>query len=262
MQVGVAKYLATLRGQNRKNPLTGQLSSGLCVVKASHLPYVLSASADDLLQEWLQRLGHLNSNSIMKLNRAGRLDGSLDQVPASDVHDFQCKACILGKGKQLPSPDASLDTQAVSPLELVHIDLWGPASTPSMGGCKYFLTCYDDYTCKIHLTFLKRKCDAFSAAQQYIAKVERQLETKVKSIRSDNGGKFISQDWKNWMQAQGIQHVYTPPDAHAQNGRVERVHLTILNGVRTVFAELGLGSSFWAEAANYCAYMRNRTPCG
>ena len=61
------------------------------------------------------------------------------------------------------------------------------------------------------------------------------------------------------MQSRGIEHVKVPPAAHAQNG-VERVHLTILNGVRTVLAHSGLGAQFWAEAANYIAYTRNRRP--
>ncbi len=34
------------------------------------------------------------------------------------------------------------------------------------------------------------------------------------------------------MLAKGIEHIKVPPDAHAQNGRVERVHLTTLNVVR------------------------------
>ena len=62
------------------------------------------------------------------------------------------------------------------------------------------------------------------------------------------------------MRSKGIQHTNTPPDSHAQNGRVERVHLTLLNGVRTVLSESKLPTSWWAEAAQYIAYTRNRCP--
>jgi hypothetical protein len=64
------------------------------------------------------------------------------------------------------------------------------------------------------------------------------------------------------VSERGIEHIRTPPDAHAQNGRVERVHLTILDGVRTTLIQSGLPATFWAEAANYVVYTRNRTPCG
>jgi hypothetical protein len=64
------------------------------------------------------------------------------------------------------------------------------------------------------------------------------------------------------MRQLGIQHIRVPPDAHAQNGRVERVHLTILNLVRTYLIDTGPPQSFWAECASYATYSRNRTPCG
>jgi hypothetical protein len=40
--------------------------------------------------------------------------------------------------------------------------------------------------------------------------------------------------------------------------RVERVHLTILNDVRTLLISSDLPSSYWAEAASYDTYVRNR----
>ena len=131
-----------------------------------------------------------------------------------------------------------------------------------MGGARYFLTCYDDYSRKVHLLFLKQKPDAFSAIKSYIALLERQLGTKVKTLRSDNGGEFTSKEWDKDMRQLGIQYIRVPPDAHAQNGRVERVHLTILNLVRTYLIDTALPQSFWAEGASYAAYTRNRTPCG
>ena len=171
-------------------------------------------------------------------------------MSGKDVNDFICNSCILGKGKRLPAPSIPIDNRSQQPLSIVHIDLWGPVTTPSIGGCRYFLTCYDDCTRKIHLSFLKQKSDAFTAMMT-IARVERQLSCKVKSIRSDNGGEFNSAAWNTYMQSR-IEHVKVPPAAHAHNGRVERVHLTILNGVRTVLAHSGLGAQFWAEL--YIAY--------
>jgi uncharacterized protein (DUF427 family) len=64
---------------------------------------------------------------------------------------------------------------------------------PFKGGARYFLTCYDDYLRKVHLSFLKKKLDAFSAIKSYIALVEQQLGTKVKALCSDNDDEFSSQ---------------------------------------------------------------------
>jgi transposase InsO family protein len=122
----------------------------------------------------------------------------------------------MGKGTRLPSPPAE-DICATTPGELIHIDLWGPATVTSIGGARYFLTCYDDYSRKVRLSFLKQKSDAFTAIKAYIALVERQLGTKVKTLRSDNGGEFTSKEWDSYMHQLGIQHIRVPPDAHAQN---------------------------------------------
>ena len=65
-----------------------------------------------------------------------------------------------------------------------------------------------------------------------------------------------------YLLQRGIEHQLVPPVAHAQNGRVERVHLTIMDGVRTLLAQSGLGLKYWAEAAHYMAYTRNRSPTG
>jgi hypothetical protein len=35
-----------------------------------------------------------------------------------------------------------------------------------MGGARYFLTCHDDYSRKVHLLFLKQKSGAFPAIKE------------------------------------------------------------------------------------------------
>ena len=250
---------------NRNEALmTAQLVNGLYTIKASDLQAVaVLANADskatNLLSDWHHRLGHLNVKSVMDMSRDGRIDG-LSQVTAKDVNEFRCEACIMGKGKRLPAPPTEI--RQSQPLAIVHIDIWGPASVKSLGGARYFLTCYDDFTRKVCLTFLKQKSEALAGIKQYIATVERQTSCKVKIIRSDNGGEFTSNNWSQYMRNNGIEHHFTPPDSHAQNGRVEQVHLTVLNGVRTILCQTGFGPEFWAEVASYIAYTRNRTPCG
>jgi hypothetical protein len=72
--------------------------------------------------------------------------------------------------------------RASKPLYSVHVDLWGPARTPSLGGKLYFLTCCDDYTRKIHLTFLEKKSDNRRALINYISLIENQLDCSIKTI--------------------------------------------------------------------------------
>ena len=67
-------------------------------------------------------------------------------------------------------------------LELLHMDLFGPSKTTSLGGNYYALVIVDDfsrYTCTL---FLESKSDAFSAFK----KLTRRLQnTKNNNIGSD-----------------------------------------------------------------------------
>jgi hypothetical protein len=242
--------------------LTASLKNGLYMVDPSSRPHsaaLLASVPDSILFDWHRRLGHLNVRSVVRLGKEGRLDNKVDWgLVQKDIYGFQCPACIQGKGKRLPSP--SSDLRATRPLYAIHVDLWGPARTPSHGGNRYFLTCYDDYSRKINLTFLKRKSDARQALINYINLVENQLDCTVKTVRSDLGSEFKS--LRSYFLEKGIEHHTTPPTAHAQNGRVERAHLTILDTVRTLLLDAGLPDEFWAEAANYAVYTRNRAPSG
>jgi hypothetical protein len=80
----------------------------------------------------------------------------------------------------------------VNPNEILHSDFWGPTKHASREGFRYFMTVYDDYTRRIQLYCLKDKKGAVSAFKQYFHLVETQCDTKVKLVRSDNGGEFTS----------------------------------------------------------------------
>lgn len=257
-----AQHQATLYDQQTAL-LTAHKINDLYVVKASQYHALTANSADPIavLKDWHQRLGHLNVQSVMRLFRAGRIDG-LNAITSLNLQQFQCEACTLGKGKRLPTlRSAPLETRASNLLDLIHVDLWGPATATSMGGKRYFLTCYDDFSQHINLYFLANKSDALAALKEYSTMAETQTGRKIKQIRSDGGGEFNSNAATAFYKQKGIEHLLVPPGSHQQNGRVERVHLTILNLVRTYLTDCTLPPTLWAEAASYAAYMRNRTPC-
>jgi transposase InsO family protein len=79
-------------------------------------------------------------------------------------------------------------------------------------------------------------------------------------MRSDAGGEFVSTAMAGFLAEKGISHVIVPPGAHAQSGRVERAHLTLLDSVGTFLVGSGLPSYLWAEAVSHAAYVRNRVP--
>lgn len=233
-------------------------ANGLYTFKASDISTSLVAqshSADDYL--YLHRsLGHLNWMDLWKLAKSGLLGSEWTEIVHPKKLNLLCQACVEGKGHVLPAPPS--DIRAIKPNQVVHIDLWGPAPKPSIGKHQYFLTCYDDHSRHIQLYMLKSKGEAIDAFRKYLALVENQCDTKIKMVRSDNGGEFTSAAFQDLLAINGIVFNPVPPAAHAQNGRVERVHRTVMDGVRTILSDTGLPEDFWAEIAQYVVYVRNR----
>lgn len=52
--------------------------------------------------------------------------------------------CHFARHKKLPYSLSS--SRATKCYELIHFDIWGPVSTSSVHGHKYFLTALDDYS--------------------------------------------------------------------------------------------------------------------
>jgi len=77
---------------------------------------------------WHRRLGHANLRLISKLSKSQLVRG----LPDIDYHsDALCGACQ--KGKIVKTSFKSKDIVSTSrPLELLHIDLFGPVSTASI----------------------------------------------------------------------------------------------------------------------------------
>ena len=77
-----------------------------------------------------------------------------------------------------------------APLELIHTDICGPFDIPTWGGEKYFITFIDDYSRYYYLYLLYEKSWSVNTLEVFIDEVERQLDRKVKVIKSDRGGEY------------------------------------------------------------------------
>jgi len=90
--------------------------------------------------------------------------------------------------------------------------------------------------------------------------IENQQDKKLKILRTDNGLEFCNQEFDSFCRKEGvIRHrtcAYTPQ----QNGVAERMNRTIMNKVRCMLSESGLGKQFWAEAASTAVFLINKSP--
>ncbi|CAI5992746.1 unnamed protein product [Closterium sp. NIES-64] len=91
-------------------------------------------------------------------------------------------------------------SRALGPLDEVHMDLWGPVRTPSVGGAVYVLSLIDDFTRRVCSFPLPNKESATVAKvlRQWHKDVELECGRKLKAIRSDRGGEFLGEAVKAW----------------------------------------------------------------
>ena len=226
--------------------LTVNGSSRACLAQGSAQPHSLEV--------WHKRLGHLNVKSVKNLQS---MVGGMRVMEGSC--DLTCEACIESKQARQPFPSDG-GTRAAKVLELVHSDVCGPMKTTSIGGARYFLTFIDDFSRKIWVYVLKRKSDVFEMFKTWKALVENESGHKVKVLRSDNGGEYMSKAFEAFMSAHGIQHQTSAPYTPQQNGVAERANRTLVEMARAMLHAQDLGYELWAEAVSNAAYTRNRCP--
>jgi hypothetical protein len=92
---------------------------------------------------WHRRLAHVGMKNLHKLLKGDNVLGLTD---VCFEKDRPCAACQAGK--QVGSTHHSKNVMTTSrPLELLHMDLFGPVTYLSIGGSKYGLVIVDDFSC-------------------------------------------------------------------------------------------------------------------
>ncbi|MCO5570902.1 hypothetical protein L7F22_024632 [Adiantum nelumboides] len=107
---------------------------------------------------------------------------------------------------------------------------------------------------------MKSKDETFSCFKKFLSSVETQSEHKLKALRSDNGGEYVSKEFVDFCSSRGIKRDFTAPYTPAQNGVAERMNRTIQERIMSMLSQANLPQVFWAEALYTAVYLINRSP--
>ena len=125
-------------------------------------------------------------------------------------------------GKQVKSKHPFVTkVQTSRPLELLHIDLLGPARVQSLGGKKYVLVVISDFTRYTWVVLLRDKVKAPEKMIHLCKKLQVEKGTMIAKIRSDNGREFENTKLATFCNDQGTHQEFSSPKTPQQNGIVE-----------------------------------------
>ena len=203
---------------------------------------------------WHRRLAHVGMKNLHKLLKGEHVIG-LTNVQFEK--DRPCAACQAGK--QVGGAHHSKNVMTTSrPLELLHMDLFGPVAYLSIGGSKYGLVIVDDFSRFTWVFFLQDKSETQGTLKRFLRRAQNEFELKVKKIRSDNGSEFKNLQVEEFLEEEGIKHEFSAPYTPQQNGVVERKNRTLIDMARTMLGEFKTPERFWSEAVNTACHAINR----
>ena len=163
-------------------------------------------------------------------------------------------------GKMTRTPFSGSMERATDLLEIIHTDVCGPMSVSARGGYRYFVTFTDDLSRYGYIYLMKHKSETFEKFKEFQSEVENHRNRKIKFLRSDRGGEYLSYEFGTHMKQCGIVSQLTPAGTPRRNGVSERRNRTLLDMVRSMMSLTDLPLSFWGHALETATFTLNRAP--
>lgn len=105
---------------------------------------------------------------------------------------------------------------------------------------------------------MKTKLEVFTKFQIFKAEVENLRERRIKKLRYDNGGEYISKEIIAFCKESGIKREVIVPFNPEQNGVAERKNRSIEENVKTILHDQDLPKFMWGESTKTTIYIQNR----
>jgi hypothetical protein len=173
-------------------------------------------------------------------------------VSSSKTPSF-CSPCQQGKSHRLHF--SIYPSTSSKPLQLLFLDVWGPAPQNYVHNKRFYLSVADDFSKYTWLYPLETKSEVCATFLRFKQLVETYSNTKIVSVQSDNGGEFSPH--KTSLTSMGISYRLSCPHTHHQMGTVERKHRHIVETGLSLLATASIPLTFWDSAFETNVYVIN-----
>ena len=187
-----------------------------------------------------KRLAHATGS---RLHMTLKEKGWNDIFTQAECNNIQCETCQLlnRRLQKVPSVKDPLRSELNAGEEAYQDLLKMPKG---VGGCQYISNVIDASTRRISAMALKSKDESLIHCISYVRLLEK-LKQPVKTWRSDNGGEFANEAYKNFLMKEGIQQKFGAPYTPQSQGLVERANGTLKRLIGKVLRTLGLPVHVW-----------------
>ncbi|RDY02144.1 hypothetical protein CR513_14444, partial [Mucuna pruriens] len=153
------------------------------------------------------------------------------------VESLKCDICQFLKHHR--ATFSSSNNKSLEPFDLIHSDVWGPASN-SISGAKWFVSFIDDCTRVTWIFLMKQKYKIYQIFVDFFRLVKNQFNKSIKRLQSDNGTEFVNLEFSKFLKDN------------------ERKNRHLLEVARALLFQMYVPKVYWGEAVLTGTYLINR----
>ena len=101
------------------------------------------------------------------------------------------------------------------------------------------------------LYLLRTKDEALEMFIKYKSEVENQKNKRIKRLRTDRGGEYESNPFKEFCEQNGIIHEVTPPYSLESNGIAEKKNRTLKEMMNAMLVSSRLSFNMWGGGHSF-----------
>lgn len=149
--------------------------------------------------------------------------------------------------------------EGVSPIDVIgRVICFGLKWPRDRLGNRGMINFIDHRTNYCPVFLAKSKDVAATKLKHLMAFLERRFKYRIHVLRTGEGGEYKTLEL--FCKGTGNERQVSEPRNQASKGKAERMHHTIMNTVRSMIFGSGFPLKFWINAAEYAAYILNRSP--
>ena len=150
-----------------------------------------------------KKLRHISHKALRHLLSHGIIQG----IEVNSIGDkITCDVCIKSKITRKPLPKDS-GKQAKKLGEKVSSNVWGLSRHLTNDKKSYYVSLIDDYSRESVIYLMSSKDQVFfSKFKLYKAMMHQQRNVCIKTLFLDQGGKYTTKEFKDYLSRKGIKH--------------------------------------------------------